>query len=69
MAELPLERLLGAGDAVTVVSGLWCIYDAIRLIKRGRAEVPMLWTQVMLLGGIGAVMAIAALWHFFFFGV
>jgi hypothetical protein len=45
------------------------INGAIRLVNRGRAEVPMLWTQVMLLGGMGAVRAIAALWHFFFFGV
>ena len=66
---VPLERLMGAADASGVVTGLWFIYDAIRLVRRGRAEVPMFWTQVMLFGGMGTAIAIAALWHFFFFGV
>jgi hypothetical protein len=58
---VPLERLSGAGDAVAVVSGLRCIYDAISVIKRGRGEVPMFWTHVMLLGGMGGVMVIISL--------
>ena len=60
---------MGAMDAVLVVSGLQSVYSAIKLTRRGRAEVPILSTQVMLSGGLGAVMVIAALWHFFFFGV
>jgi hypothetical protein len=69
MAELPLERLMGAMDAVLVASGLHSIYGAIRLIRRGRAEVPMFWTHVMLVGGLGAVLVIMGIGHFFFFGV
>ena len=69
MPELPLERLMGALDVVLVLSGLDSIYRAIRLIRRGRAEVPMLWTQVMLVGGLGAVLVVMGIWHFFFFGV
>ena len=50
---------------VLVVSGLLSIYSAIRLIKRHkRAEEPMFWTQLMLEGGLGAVMVIAGLFFF-----
>jgi hypothetical protein len=60
---------MGAMDAVLVVSGLHSIYRTIGLIRRGRAEVPMLWTHVMVGGGLGAALVIMGLWHFFFFGV
>jgi hypothetical protein len=56
-------------DAVLVVNGLDSIRTAIRVIRGG--QVPMFWTrtQVMLSGGIGAVMVVLGLGHFFFFGV
>ena len=47
---------------VVVVCGLHSIYGAIRLIKRHqRAEEPMFWTQLILLGGLGILLVIAGL--------
>ena len=44
-------------DVGFMASGLQFIYSAMSVIERHqRAEVPMFWTQLMLLGGMGAVM-------------
>ena len=56
---MALETL---SHVVLVVCGLLSIHGAIRLIKRHkRAEEPMFWTQLMLSGGLGAVMVITGL--------
>jgi hypothetical protein len=53
-------------DIVLAVSGLPSIYSAIRLAqRRKRAEEPMFWTQLILSGGLGAVLVIGGLWHLF----
>jgi hypothetical protein len=63
---MPLETQFDVLDAVLVIAGLWGIYDAIRFVKRSkRAEVPMFWTQLMLLCGTSALLLVAGLWHFF----
>ena len=56
---MSLETL---SHVVLVVCGLLSIYNATGLIKRHkRAEEPMFWTQLMLSGGLGAVMVITGL--------